>query len=120
MATRELRTAVVIEAKDRTGRAVRSTRRGVESVSRSLDTLQRRAIAVHPRSRGEHGVALMARTPAGGSSPLARGTPLAELAGPAPLRFIPARAGNTRRRSPMSMRKSVHPRSRGEHNAPPP
>ena len=55
MATQELRTAVVIKAKDRTGRAVRSTRRGVESVSRSLDTLQRRAIAVHPRSRGEHG-----------------------------------------------------------------
>ena len=46
MATRELRTAVVIDAKDRTGRAFRDTRRGVESVSRSLDKLQRRAITL--------------------------------------------------------------------------
>ena len=36
MATQEMRTAVVIDAKDRTGRAFRDTRRGVESVSRLL------------------------------------------------------------------------------------
>ena len=46
MATQTLRTAVVIDAKDRTRPGVRSARRGVESISRSLDTLQRRAIAL--------------------------------------------------------------------------
>ena len=53
-----------------------------------------------------------------GSSPLARGT----LLGAALLvllpRFIPARAGNTRRSPPFLLNPPVHPRSRGEHQSP--
>ena len=71
---------------------------------------------VHPRSRGEHLDARVLDGAAGGSSPLARGTPepledRAEVA-----RFIPARAGNTRRASKGAASVPVHPRSRGEHN----
>ena len=50
-----------------------------------------------------------------GSSPLARGT-LPEALKPAlPLRFIPARAGNTTEPCPWPQAPTVHPRSRGEH-----
>ncbi len=71
--------------------------------------------AVHPRGRGEHAAA----GPAGGwntgSSPRARGT----LGwGRSPVRadrFIPAGAGNTRRRSTARSAPTVHPRGRGEH-----
>ena len=72
--------------------------------------------AVHPRSRGEHELAVQPPQAAGrfiparagntcarrcsslcryGSSPLARGTPAAARRDPAGCRFIPARAGNT-------------------------
>ena len=70
---------------------------------------------VHPRSRGEHARQDAWARHARGSSPLARGTPTP----PPPLtpqeRFIPARAGNTRRRPGPRPARPVHPRSRGEH-----
>ena len=94
--------------------------------------------AVHPRSRGEHHVGGGTLGGRRGSSPLARGT----LGGPAhrprAVRFIPARAGNTPRRSPrprgvdgssplargntdpgldVAHLRPVHPRSRGEHRS---
>ena len=78
-------------------------------------TLRRRS--VHPRSRGEHEPNCSTCPPNSGSSPLARGTRAVRRARRARRRFIPARAGNTRRtRSPYA-HTSVHPRSRGEHQA---
>ena len=50
-----------------------------------------------------------------GSSPLARGTPLDGLGRRRALRFIPARAGNTRCAPGRRAMRAVHPRSRGEH-----
>ena len=51
-----------------------------------------------------------------GSSPLARGT-LSHLFGDVGFgRLIPARAGNTVRRSDVQPPRSAHPRSRGEHS----
>ena len=70
---------------------------------------------VHPRSRGEHAARDAALLATGGSSPLARGTPPWDRTGPCMSRFIPARAGNTRRTAPRSCWPAVHPRSRGEH-----
>ena len=55
----------------------------------------RRSIPVHPRWRGEHGVAELEFTPGGGSSPLARGTLDVGLGQLVESRFIPAGAGNT-------------------------
>ena len=71
---------------------------------------------VHPRSRGEHLAPTSARCDSAGSSPLARGTQV-PLDGQSPaLRFIPARAGNTTVNSCGTSSRSVHPRSRGEHD----
>ena len=50
-----------------------------------------------------------------GSSPLARGTPLALLVVDLRHRFIPAGAGNTPARAHAPVRRTVHPRWRGEH-----
>ena len=50
-----------------------------------------------------------------GSSPLARGTLLILRDLNRPVRFIPARAGNTESHCPASSVQAVHPRSRGEH-----
>ena len=50
---------------------------------------------VHPRSRGEHLTPDPERPHAVGSSPLARGTHVPAPCRRAPVRFIPARAGNT-------------------------
>ena len=70
---------------------------------------------VHPRSRGEHvGVPVPHRIRAG-SSPLARGTRHRRRVDRAPLRFIPARAGNTLLAAEGRGANPVHPRSRGEH-----
>ena len=71
--------------------------------------------AVHPRSRGEHTASTLASGPSSGSSPLARGTRLREAKHYASIRFIPARAGNTRRARSCTPSATVHPRSRGEH-----
>ena len=70
---------------------------------------------VHPRSRGEHSFSGNGAGWAFGSSPLARGTPDGCHKGLDPLRFIPARAGNTRTDPGAPAARSVHPRSRGEH-----
>ena len=74
-----------------------------------------RGTPVHPRSRGEHAVAVAVLLTSDGSSPLARGTPGGRRRGPVPGRFIPARAGNTNIGSPRCPATPVHPRSRGEH-----
>ena len=71
--------------------------------------------AVHPRSRGEHAIHGRRAPQVDGSSPLARGTRHPQSGGLDHRRFIPARAGNTRRGFYKSAPDSVHPRSRGEH-----
>ena len=70
---------------------------------------------VHPRSRGEHRGQSSKRTFPAGSSPLARGTHAAPVRRADPVRFIPARAGNTASSTSRQRAASVHPRSRGEH-----
>ena len=72
---------------------------------------------VHPRSRGEHRAMPGLAYRLDGSSPLARGTPVHALPAHGWDRFIPARAGNTRRCARARPRGSVHPRSRGEHDS---
>ena len=90
--------------------------------------------AVHPRACGEHGLARGGQQQGGGSSPRLRGTRFAcmhrRMDGSSPRlrgtlgygndvhcghRFIPAPAGNTRRRRSRSRRQPVHPRACGEH-----
>ena len=71
--------------------------------------------AVHPRSRGEYRPPRWITDPWFGSSPLARGIPDAGHGGGVVYRFIPARAGNTRKRRACRWCRSVHPRSRGEY-----
>ena len=70
---------------------------------------------VHPRPRGEHGRTSRSPRWPTGSSPPARGTLVVAHDLDAEHRFIPARAGNTRRGSPIRGRSPVHPRPRGEH-----
>ncbi len=71
--------------------------------------------AVHPRVRGEHASRPGSRWGAVGSSPRARGTRHRWRPWIRPRRFIPACAGNTRRRTPPTHSRAVHPRVRGEH-----
>ena len=73
------------------------------------------ATTVHPRSRGEHNAMRAPNSARHGSSPLARGTPGRGSVGIHASRFIPARAGNTSGTCCWRSRRSVHPRSRGEH-----
>src|SRR5690606_29889038 len=70
---------------------------------------------VHPRVRGEHFLRAGDFFAAAGSSPRTRGTPYAGGGRAHVQRFIPAYAGNTNSRGSSTMRQSVHPRVRGEH-----
>ena len=72
-------------------------------------------IPVHPRPRGEHLAAPRTLASEYGSSPPARGTLIRRGAHHAIIRFIPARAGNTRSLVTVSTATTVHPRPRGEH-----
>ena len=75
-----------------------------------------RTATVHPRSRGEHPGSPGRPSIPSGSSPLARGTLADRRPFRAPLRFIPARAGNTPLWAGEAVPPAVHPRSRGEHH----
>ena len=77
--------------------------------------LRTRYRAAHPRSRGEHKRAVEKISNANGSSPLARGTRSGFFRILFFIRLIPARAGNTRRRTDSTAFSPAHPRSRGEH-----
>ena len=69
----------------------------------------------HPRMRGEHGDVPLGETSANGSSPHARGAPVASIVCPLDDGIIPACAGSTSRRTPSRTRRRDHPRMRGEH-----
>ena len=71
--------------------------------------------SVHPRSRGEHRPGGEHLLMPAGSSPLARGTLKSDKRCYFVERFIPARAGNTRKGARFMRVHPVHPRSRGEH-----
>ena len=71
---------------------------------------------VHPRGCGERDEIVSTSTIAAGSSPRVRGTLFVfVLVGIAP-RFIPAGAGNARRRSVRRGLEAVHPRGCGERS----
>ena len=71
---------------------------------------------VHPRAGGEHSAHAGAIRRDTGSSPRRRGTPEIVFDGRCNLRFIPAQAGNTLRKSATKGFASVHPRAGGEHS----
>ena len=73
--------------------------------------------SVHPRWRGEQAVVNRLEFGPRGSSPLARGTAAKWCADVESRRFIPAGAGNSRRKSPGNSTGAVHPRWRGEQCA---
>ena len=75
-----------------------------------------RDIAVHPRMRGERRRATFRRWRMIGSSPHARGTLTGKTLRLLCCRFIPACAGNARRRTPARPAVPVHPRMRGERS----
>ena len=70
---------------------------------------------VHPRVCGEHPACTVSNELSIGSSPRLRGTREHEYEPPNHTRFIPASAGNTRRRSHKPYNTPVHPRVCGEH-----
>ncbi len=70
---------------------------------------------VHPRTRGEHHVLAGHDNHGHGSSPHTRGTHRSMAAQVMRSGFIPAHAGNTKRRSKPKSGSTVHPRTRGEH-----
>ncbi len=69
---------------------------------------------VHPRSCGEQKTYDKFRNGQNGSSPLVRGTGPAQPPDVPPLRFIPARAGNSMWKARCQGKFPVHPRSCGE------
>ena len=73
---------------------------------------------VHPRACGEHGAHAFTPKIWAGSSPRLRGTRCRLEPVEAQRRFIPAPAGNTRRRQMVMRCGAVHPRACGEHTTP--
>ena len=73
--------------------------------------------AVHPHTRGEHRNGSRRAHARDGSSPHARGTPRRDPQVSRPGRFIPTRAGNTPVYLSSLATVSVHPHTRGEHDA---
>ena len=72
-------------------------------------------VTVHPRTCGEHSTGIPNELPSFGSSPHMRGTSPVGGGREKMRRFIPAHAGNIRRRRRRPRRRSVHPRTCGEH-----
>ncbi len=72
-------------------------------------------ITVHPRTRGEHETVARKLVEDLGSSPHTRGTCVHDRMHNAVYRFIPAHAGNISPGRSGRTRKTVHPRTRGEH-----
>ena len=69
---------------------------------------------VHPRACGEHKPDLYDEPREAGSSPRVRGTRRRAMSGGSDPRFIPARAGNTRRRRWRNPWRGSSPRVRGD------
>ncbi len=78
--------------------------------------VRRTPAPVHPRTRGEHIDRDRPVKRNAGSSPHTRGTPPRGSRSWGFFRFIPAHAGNTCQRTTCARRRSVHPRTRGEHH----
>ena len=76
-----------------------------------------RARAVHPHTRGEHDTVADPILALVGSSPHAWGTHTTLEDSARSRRFIPTRVGNTAMRASARKRTSVHPHTRGEHQA---
>ncbi len=72
--------------------------------------------SAHPRSRGEHLGLIPMGEGGDGSPPLARGTLGLSGRRVVAQRLTPARAGNTPPESVTGLRRTAHPRSRGEHH----
>ena len=72
-------------------------------------------VAVHPHTRGEHGVRIPANTRDSGSSPHPWGTPSTAGTPKNYDRFIPTPVGNTKRANDYQLAVTVHPHTRGEH-----
>ena len=70
---------------------------------------------VHPRACGEHGITSSYTSHPIGSSPRVRGTQQETRFTEKPVRFIPARAGNTTGAAAGTGSGAVHPRACGEH-----
>ena len=79
---------------------------------------RRRSGPDHPRSRGVYRWRGRGAIGSPGSSPLARGLPVAEVPAGGHVRIIPARAGFTPPRPPSAPRSGDHPRSRGVYLGP--
>ena len=75
----------------------------------------RRAIAVHPHTRGEHRMASRMSRRMAGSSPHPWGTRKPTPAACLHRRFIPTPVGNTGCAETLGSAASVHPHTRGEH-----
>ena len=69
----------------------------------------------HPRIRGEHLYMLASASERVGSSPHTRGAQTGPFGGVEVRGIIPAYAGSTNSGAPTTMRRTDHPRIRGEH-----
>jgi len=79
-----------------------------------LTNSRRHKATVHPRARGEQMTKPLKPDDLAGSSPRTRGTAAPDHRQIAPVRFIPAHAGNSNRLRAALRARPVHPRARGE------